>query len=441
MKFQLLGPSDFEIFYARIENRLVEFLTSQHRYCTAITVLILETLFIYFCLFMSSHKLLDQGGFASIQLIRFGLILVLPFSLLFLFLSDFPRTLLNYILMVAMWVSTALSLFWFPGKLWLTGLCALTIPVIFASYWFFFQRRSKNRTLNLSKWTPTLGFASVFLGLTSLVSYFLFSEHRYGMIARFWGLKPQILVISLLVWSRRQSDSSTADKISNPLNGLIGVFWPHDLKRSEAIYSEKVKLWWAGILTMTQGTVLWGVYLLFFNPTLVSREFHNYTAARALLMLIGDVAFFNLLTGCAKILGYQVQPATNFLCLARTPAEAWRRGYVYSYLFSLQYIFVPLFRWSKSRFIATLLAFAVVYFNGEAGKHIFSALSARENPDEFYLDLLRFFANFLLIYVTSKYWFISKRRLNSPLFAWLSIFLTFSLKLLVFGLIRRFIAG
>lgn len=435
----MISPGDFEVRYRRMEKHLAELLqenTSLIGIAIAAALLALLIFATNSYLFSSGFQFLFLGGFKIMRVVHIGILATLPFSVLSLVIPE--RWKILFFILTGTFASIVSCHFIFNkiATFWIFIAVNSAMPFTILLSWLFliWLVRGGNRA-----WGTTV-YSVLFFSYFGFLSVFFlrFGAHQgtYGL--RIWAFKPQFIWISTLILATRiRLSVRDAALVFSPVNYLRGTIWPADLRQSQSC-AERRELWWAGFLNITLAYFLLYARLWLEKVPLFSTLHQGHNIALEVieshfLALITDVGVLNILTGSVRLFGYRVRDATNFIFLSRTPADMWRRGSVYNYLFVLQYIYLPLTRITRNRFILTFLSFSVFFINhfgfwNFSGSFFFGMGISSVIPlyQAAWLKYVwvHFFSMFLLIYFSRRYWFFRGRKLEESGRAWASVFLT-----------------
>jgi hypothetical protein len=439
----LISPDEFEIGYRRFELRAHQFLARLHGLNILLAAAGLAVLIVISNRMMLTYPYPMYGISIVMALVRYGILAALPLSLLSLVLPNRAHFHFQFLCLIVIWGTTWHYLFGQIQDPRVRALCAISLPVINGAAWLLLRWRQGGGSWKRG----ALAFTVFYWTLIALISRSLASEPRHFLI-QFWGLKTQFIWITALIWAYRQPLKSENLSIAlSPVNALRGALWPRDLRWSGHELSERRTLWWWGVCNLVLAYILL-IFRMWAERGPVPHLTPEFSlrSANYFLGILNDVAVFNFLTGSIRLFGYRVQDATNFVLLARTPADIWRRGSVYNYLFVLQYVYMPLLRVTRNRnnFLVTFIAFLVFFVNHQTGFHLHSTLKivglqggSNSNLTFFYQQLIVFLAWFGLIYVSRRYWMFSWKQMEKAHYAWLSIFMTHVTVLSVFFVIWK----
>lgn len=244
----------------------------------------------------------------------------------------------------------------------------------------------------------------------------------------FVDFKPWFVWCMGLVALVRDEKVIDSHWLINPVHGVKAVLWP---RGSKLIQSTEIELYrinfWNGVSNVLIGYLnfILAFLLLKSSEDTMSRVVTNY-----LVYVLADVATFNVMSGMARLYGYKVPDATRFVVLAQSPADCWRRGSVYNYLFIQEYIFWPLVRWCKNINLALFLAFSAFYINQFQGPQLWYWFGGSVSHVGFerQLELGRaylFLIYFLILLISRKYWpWQNVKFRNSPYLGWSLVALT-----------------
>lgn len=267
---------------------------------------------------------------------------------------------------------------------------------------------------HIRAWKSLAVFSAVFWA--SYVLLFVFSDGMATASRKlFWDLKIPFLWIflSLLLFRNKIEPA----QLLNPIQMFRGTIWPDATKFSSDNKSAN-EIFWHGCLNLFVGLSIASLRIALDSGQPATGVTPASTVLVLLIRAFTDIALFNCLVGFARCFGFRAPDATYFVLLSKTPAEFWRRGSVYTYQFTLRYIFFPLLRHTKLPLLALFFAFSFFFLNrfGLEGFFDFS-----QNGIVAVLVFLLYFAS---IVITQRFWFFSKQQLLQAKFAWASIFLT-----------------
>jgi hypothetical protein len=434
-EMNLITPDQFEIAYRRHENKLYAWLSENASwFIMAIACLALygltEITNSYFT--AGQFKYFAVGAFVLVRLFCDGVWALLALALLAPFVPKRYQSLFQFYAAMTFAVFTAYTVY--SGTDLLTYALGLTIiPFVMILSWIYLRA-----SVGQVRWAPTIFYSLFFWALMGAAAYWIWLYYP-EKLNRFWQLKPQFIWLStlILVWQKKITDSETMYAF-NPMNGFRGVLWPYDFGWEEE-RQERQKIWWNGYCN-----ILLGYLILLFRIWLEKgplESFRNTETLRVsghLLTILSDVGALNLVSGTARLFGYGVRDATNFVFLARTPADIWRRSSTYNYLFVLRCVYMPLFRFSKNVFIISFISFLVFFINHHGlwnflyiGLHITGIQPVESKFKLFKLAVffLHFLMLFFLLYFTRRWWFFQWRDMGNPKIAWASVFLTHVLRI------------
>lgn len=293
-----------------------------------------------------------NGGGHVIGLMRFCLPWLVLGSVLTLFQSSHRKAGLLLVNLVA-WAVNCSQFF---GRLpYGMALCIFTLyPGLLAwGYGLILAREGRIRKLYC--W---LILATV-IGAFALFAAKLLALQAPQKFDLLWRLKMHYLFFQpLLVLAGSVSGARLTEQLLAPTFVAHGMLLLEST-RLENETARRTLLWWHGswnilfglgtaALRMGLERSLDGWHSLFVRYPL------HYVYA-----VLGIVSFLNVSVGILRIFGFAVIDATNFLWLARTPAEYWRRGSVYSFLMIQKYVFLPVLARFRSARVGRLVAFFV----------------------------------------------------------------------------------
>lgn len=409
----LIAPQDLELKYLRTEKK-VHGLLAQNFFWSSLLIGTVLAILVGFAwlLLQSPTDYLILNGFRNLQLLTYNLHFFALLSIMVLLTSSELRSWLLTAFAVVTWG----SLVYFLTKMnanWTTHK-ELFLFVPFLYLFVYLTNRLK----------PHFAFILVSFFFWSGYLYIILNKDRYipDVLTYFYDLKLPFLwiFISYFFIYRPKNTKIDFSILVNPIHILRGTLWPRD---TGVVYDQsKLKtIWMQGLLNLILAYILFDLRLLLD----MALNFNSKTSLINVifvqnLRLLTDVAFCNVLTGIARMIGFKVPDATSFVFLSKTPAEFWRRGSVYTFQFVLHFIYLPIVRNLKTPVLALFIGFLFFYFN-RVGLQNFSNL---ELTKEVKIASLVFIFYFLSILISQRYWFISNSKLQIPKYAWLSIFLT-----------------
>jgi len=316
------------------------------------------------------------------------------------------------------------------------ALGGLVIPLVLISSWLYLRSNvSAGR-----KWRSTIFYSLFFWALVGGAAFWLWQHSYYHQLNRYWQLRPQFIWISMLVlvWHKHITKKDTVQAFL-PVNALRGVLWPYDLNLEDP-EGQRRKIWWNGYCNL-----LLGFSVLLFRVWLERGLLHDfryidpYRISGHVLTILGDVGALNLISGMARMFGYKVRDATNFVFFARTPADIWRRSSTYNYLFVLRCVYMPLFKICRNFFIVSFISFLVFFINHhglwnflQIGGHLTGLRPIQSKPELFKMAVffLHFLCVYFLLYFTRRRWFFRWKDMGNAKVAWTSIVITHALRLM-----------
>ncbi|NJM09930.1 MAG: hypothetical protein HC883_03295 [Bdellovibrionaceae bacterium] len=434
---RLKSPAEIEIAYTRRERRLYRRLAENSNIMTLLLGTILLAGFVQY----SSYYFIDQefefsiyGGLITMRMIRYGILAAIPLSLISLVLPAHLQLGFQFISIVLIWFGSAQYFFSSVGTA-AFALCLLSVPLICGAGYLAMRHCAKS----VKRWPAAALFSALYIAVVSVTSYQLW-DHTYEL-RMFWRFKTTVLFIMFLVnIFKPRITNRDLHFASNPFHALRGEYWPTNMRWSHG--AGRTILWWQGMCNLTLGYGLVMARLLVeenFGPPYVSLFHKVFT--KYLLIVAVQVGVYNVVAGVVRLFGYRVADATFFVIFARTPAELWRRGSVYTYQFILRYVYLPLFRGvSRNLFFVTAVSFAVFFLNHLGVLHLakfagssFGWVEELSHTEMFQLrfHLLLYFQFFLTIYISNRFWFFSRVPRNNAYLVWASILLTHFVMILV----------
>lgn len=241
--------------------------------------------------------------------------------------------------------------------------------------------------------------------------------------------KPDFLFFTILIFAydKRLLPNLTMMAV-NPLNGIHGLLWPYDFSLEQKA-EERRRLWSAAIYSVAFGTVLL-ILRIFLERVIVAEVGPLPNWGKAVYTGIGNAAGWNIILGLARAFGMRTRDATNFVLLSRTPAEYWSRGNTFSYLFVLNYVFLPVYRWTQARLFATLVAFFILFITSNGQNAFVGFFDDSIEPHRKGLIFLlshvaSFSSHFFWTFLSRRWWFFSRASLEQSAWkSWASILLT-----------------
>lgn len=421
----IISPEEFELKYRKFEQRISSTLAER---INPLVLFIIAAATLGFILF-SNHLLTNGfryiygGGLVIMLNVRYGILAVIALSLVYLMIPRRAQGFFQVISFFVIWTTTVHALFSDIPHIWTYALTEFCLPFFCLAGWTFLKIVKRTEYKRRTVLIFSVAFWAYFINLF----YFLNQEHE-GYSAIIVRLKLYLIWITFLTFA---FNSKTKDQdlvfSFNPFNALRGVLWPHDFKKSEARKNEIRTLWWLGIMNLILGYTVLNVRL-WLERSGLPHDSHSILARSAsyyCFAILADVGALNIITGAVRLFGYKVRDATNFVFLARTPADFWRRGSVYNYMFVLQYVFIPVFRVLRNSFLATFFAFLFFFFNHYGfDKTSQLILTLGRRPVWLEIDFMHFLGWFFLLFVSRRIWFFPSRKREEPWCAWASIALT-----------------
>lgn len=417
-----LTPWEIEKAYRRAEKKIVGFLSSLGGVLPFVIAIVSASL-MYFAATSSTMRLPFQMPYtsATARVSVHAIMIALLLSPLSLLASARLRVPVAIFVLVAMWLGIDLNFLFanFSGGNFAILLVTRPLTILCG---YAYLRWSYGRTV---KWPGTVCYAAVYL-LSWIPLFVASSVDSYRVLVVYWALPTSALSLFIFVTAYRKDLSKDELPIAlSPFNIIRGVFWPAGSRLS--VDGERRELWWRGLCNFVIGSgclILRGhVGYEEFAPGqhLLSSASLGYGAG-----ILTDVAICNLLVGLARLHGFRVRDATNFVIFSATPSEYWMRVSVYNYIFVLQNVFMPLMRVSRSRFLTTFVSFAFFFFNrfGKNWSESMLVSPSSVTKPELIAGFARFIFWFLLLYLSRRAWIFNKSRFTRALPAWLSIIFT-----------------
>lgn len=431
-----MGPVNFEIYYLKLEDKLNQILTRQSVWLRLLATAILTFYIIYSVGEFHDFKNYNRSA-RHIYHLSYGVYLLITLSLVFHFLSKkINASVLGFSFLTILWIAESHSIFSDLNSFGYKSLVYLYTPLLCLVSYLFLKAQLNPK---IKWWKSASLYTLFFVIITTLLVKGLNLENTL-LTNFFFKLKIHFLWLICLVWSyKRPFEKSYLDIATNPVNGLRGILWPDNFRKSDPMSKESISLWWRGTLNIFLAYSLLNfpyIYVLNYFVSLFETSYSRIVYGHFQNLFL-DIAMFNLIAGAARIFGYRVSDATSFAILSKKPVEYWRRISVYHYIFIFKNVRIPLTRMLakrnfNNRFFLTLVSFFVFFLNHQTLFLIkqFSAFTGLGGESEVFSStflessLISFFCNFMLIYVTSKYWFVPNNKLNHPFYGWLSILLT-----------------
>ncbi len=436
-----VSPAKIELNLIHLESKMVRFAANKLQYIAPFIsiFLALYSFFIMKMVILNTDLLSFQGFFSYIYHSR----LVLPYFFILtavtIFMKEKVKLYFNFFCFNAFWIFSFLM----RGYLDLPADVSIAIFLINPgiAYFTYLILRAKKNDLFVHK--HVAGLILYFLLSLIYISYRLFITRNFSMLYSFWGFKFQYLILyALQIAYAYIPNSITLWPAIDPTNCLRIILWPVDkilvLKKNQYIR----EYWWRGALGVALGLSL---ILLKVNIDILihskKMSLISNSTLRYLLLLLSDIAVFNIICGSSRMFGYKVRDATYFSWLARSPADYWRRASVFHYEFIRRYIFDKLWPILKNRFFVLLISFSVFYlmkvglstiiFRTLISLNLEIDMPYNKNVDSHY-SISLFILQFLSIYITSKYWFINTQKMNNSFYQWLSVVLTWGTQIGIF---------
>lgn len=426
---KITASSEFEIKYLRKERKLIKSLCNNfNSWALLLSIIFLSLYFISNKVLFNGYNYLLLNGFKNFYVFTFSLVALAGLAYVSIYVSQKYRLIYQVFSSAITWILMATFVFQNISTFLKNIEVALFIPALFitgALYWI----ASKNEQRKLASFI----IFSIFFWASYFYVFFMKTQFDNSVLGYFWELKIPFLwiFISIVPFQFPKEEKINWFYLFNPAHISRGVIWPSSTEYSTD-YSEKKALWIHGMLNLILALILMNARMLLESNYLsLNTTIFGKSAFTQLLRILTDVGICNIITGMARLFGYKVPDATSFVLLAKTPAEFWRRGSVYTYQFILRTIFLPIFNLTKNRYFAVFIAFLFFYLNRVGFDQIignFGFLGG--NFSGYYLESalkinsLIFIFYYLSIIISQKYWFVSKENLNKPGFSWLSILLT-----------------
>lgn len=438
---RLLSPTELEILYVRKERLLIAFLAKNSTWLTVVGAGALLTVLLYLTtnrVDTSPPEDLLLGGYITFRLIRYGLLLALPLSILYLVVPSRGRTPFLLLSLSAMWMTSCAMFFDRIDQPLVKFYCFIFQPLLCVGS-FIFLRHSA-RAIRI--WPGALLFSLFYLGMITTAAFGLWTFS--AEFETFFKLRTHIVFIGVLAlaFSRRLRPRD-AQFAFLPFHGLRGSFWPGD--NPWKIDEDRVHLWWHGALNFTVGLLALHLRIGMdqFYDNSFATPFHA-AVARYSLIPFSEIAIYNFVAGSARIFGFRVPDATYFVFLSRTPAEFWRRGSVFTYDFIHRYVYLPMYRRvTRNLFVVTFVSFFIFFVNHQGISGLFKSmlywsgygapLTGKET-EQLYYSTTVFLLMFILIYITRRKWFFTFLPKRNDNLNWISVLMTHLLMVLTFFL-------
>lgn len=424
----LKSPAELEIDLKRLESRLSRSLSESF---SIVGILLLTLLMLGGIFFLSDYfegrYYRPNGGFHVLQLIRWTAPVVIGGSPILVLLEKRWLWGAHLLLMLILW-GVAVRTFFFNLDARTLFLVSLSVPLYCIGGWAYL----KKATNPLWKKRGAIIYAILFLALFLAVSLSLYELNERKFIL-YWHLKTLFILFMVLYTGLAHTPSNDEAMMAlNPINSMRGTLWPIGSALENDMSSRKI-LWYQGFLNIVTGCFAAGLRVFWednWGPLLVN-AYLKYSS-RYLLAILGIISFLNVLTGIARILGYRVKDATDFVWLSRTPAEYWRRGAVYQYMFIYRFVYLPLVRLLKRPWISSAIAFFVFLINKTSVLDVAYVIG-----DELGLDLRVSLHSIHYLYYTmtlwilwfvvlklSRWWPYGRKARRLPFNSWASVLLT-----------------
>lgn len=281
-----------------------------------------------------------------------------------------------------------------------------------------------NRKLNF-----IVGVCAVAFTVAILLFGKWLNEAGHGAYWRFVHYHAHYLLLGALIAAATGAASwrKAGLILFNPMNTLRAEIWPGSISLLEG-REERLRLWWHGMLNILTAFVLLGLRVWVF--TRVWMPFDKGDIKMSMELPIGrlvDVALYNLVVGYARMFSYSVPDATNFVYLARTPADFWRRGVVYNYLFVFKFAYLPMLRLTRSIVVSqffSLFAYWLSHYWSLILPYILISVGLihdRQNPMHLKILLFHFLFSFIGLAFSSRIWFFSNAQMENTYRGWISI--------------------
>lgn len=355
---KLLSPTQVEFFLIQKEKHIIDYLSEKLNlfFIIVLAFVVGGTLINFSEAFSPYMDYRSNGGFGIVRLIRFVVGWMIVLSPISLVLNRKFRKVGLFLITLIGWNIVTWRYFGFLENVWLTICILISLPTqLLISYFLL-----KKCELRDTRKRIIISYAVSFFLLDGIVSYLILTYSNERKLFVFWNLKSQFIFFSTIAaFYFSKNRKKFANIFLVPVNCLVGFIWPISTELCSNSRKEKSKLWVHGFFNIAIGYSAVGVRIIFENEVVnqATRNFLKYPGYY-ILAILGIIGHLNILSGVARLYGVQVTDATRFIFLARSPAEYWRRGVVYHYLFIRNFIFMSLYRRIKLTALCVGLAFA-----------------------------------------------------------------------------------
>lgn len=204
-------------------------------------------------------------------------------------------------------------------------------------------------------------FIALFFVMAFLLGWEAQKLGKISILRFFWLIHPELFLAFVLTAYFGYRNRAALPQFLNPVNVVAPTIWPESSLRSLESFV-KVRLWWQGFFNILLAQFLFFVYFQILDlsvrygvPPGVPLSLIQYAS-----FLIVIIAAMNTTAGAARMFGYKVPDATFFLVLAKSPLEVWQRASTYLYQFILNFIFLPLYRKTRSYAVTGLFCFIAI---------------------------------------------------------------------------------
>lgn len=232
-----------------------------------------------------------------------------------------------------------------------------------------------------------------------------------GLDRGWWGFRPEryvMVTLLALMWRASSLGATFGSFLQNPLH-LVYCLPVTTLELPTKPFSE----------TNRSGLLLVTLALFAFALGGLARNLNTY-----LYFYFNSWAVLNLIVGLGRWLGHPLKAPFYFALLAVSPAECWRRWNIPFYQWFRSLIFGPIWRKTRSTFLAVFAVFGVSFWlhDGYSAIHLWHEGSA-EDVDFWVRNKILFFSwhgvGVYLALILTKYW-----PSNTRLMGWLGVLIT-----------------
>src|SRR3982751_745926 len=191
----IISPGQFELYYTRFERRIHRLLAQLPK-LTVIAAAALIFLLVYGIqaeLTDSETQYLMFGGFISVRLMREGMLLAIPLSLISLLVRGKWRRPFQFLALTAVWLANT---HWYFRKLemWPAQvLCLASVPILCLAGYVFLRTGTAKRRL------AAAAFTFFYMALAGLVSLLLW-QHAHELTV-FWRLRTHLIYLGFMMMS------------------------------------------------------------------------------------------------------------------------------------------------------------------------------------------------------------------------------------------------